>query len=178
MSLSRVRHTVLAATAASAAGLALTVLPAAAATGTPVSGDDRAVAFAGNARTCAEAQLLGTVVQVGYTIDVSDTYLTITSVPADPSLTGVVVKGGSAFNVYVGDVRTDLHPPLVSSGQPAQISFWFACGMTAPGTSSPPPTPTATSLPPTPPPTATSPPPPPTPTPTPTTTPTPQPTST
>jgi hypothetical protein len=164
MSLSRVRRAVLAATAAAAAGLALTVLPAAAAGETPVSGDDRAVAFAGNAKTCAEAHLLGAIVHVGYTIDGSNTYLTITSVPAGLSLTGVVLKGGSAFNVYVGDVRTDLHAPLVSSGQPAQISFWFACGMTPPITSSPPPTPTATSLPPTPPPTATSPPPTPQPT--------------
>jgi hypothetical protein len=106
-----------------------------------VSGDPRATAHAGNVTDCADAGLPGEVIDVGFTIDATNTYLTITSVPDGSVLTGVVVKGGPAYNVYVGDVRTDLHAPLVSSGKPAQISHWFACG-TAASPTSPPPSPT------------------------------------
>jgi hypothetical protein len=104
---------------------------------TPVSGDPRATAYAGNATDCADAGLPGEVIDVEFTIDATNTYVTITSVPDGYVLTGVVVKGGPAYNVYVGDVRTDLHAPLVSSGKPAQISHWFACGTAASPTSPP-----------------------------------------
>src|SRR5712691_7173720 len=80
-------------------GVAFLVVPAGAATGTAVSGDPRAVAYSGNATTCAEAGLPGDIVQVGYTIDATNTYVTITSVPDGTALTGVVVKGGPAYNV-------------------------------------------------------------------------------
>ena len=126
---------------------------------TPVSGDPRATAYAGNATDCADAGLPGEVIDVGFTIDATNTYVTITSVPDGFVLTGVVVKGGPAYNVYVGDVRTDLHAPLVSSGKPAQISHWFACGTAASPTSPPPSPTTPPSTPTTPPPTPTTPPP-------------------
>jgi hypothetical protein len=109
----------------------------------PQSGDPRATAVAGNATTCAGAGLPGVKVTVGATVDATNTYLTITSVPAGVTLTGVVVKGGPAFNVYAGDQRTMLHAPLVPSGKPAQISHWFACGTDRTTTTSAPPTTTA-----------------------------------
>jgi hypothetical protein len=111
----------------------------------PESGDPRATAFAGNATTCADANLPGEIITVGFTIDATNRFVTITSVPDGLTLTGVVVKGGPAYNVYVGDVRTALHAPLGPNGQPAGISHWFACGITA--TSSPTPTPTPTTTP-------------------------------
>jgi LPXTG-motif cell wall-anchored protein len=94
----------------------------------PVSGDDRATAHPGNIKDgdCAAAGLSGSVVNVVSEDD--GTYITITSVPEGVTLTGVVVKGGPAYNVYTGDVREDLHAPLNASGGPAGISHWFACG--------------------------------------------------
>ena len=118
--------------------------PAGAAPGdTPQPGDPRATAHAGNVTTCAGAGLPGAEVTVGATVDATNTYVTITSVPAGVVLTGVVVKGGPAYNVYAGDQRTLLHAPLVSSGKPAQISHWFACGSPPGETTSPPATTTA-----------------------------------
>ena len=94
----------------------------------PVSGDDRATAYPGNIKDgdCAAAGLSGSVVDVVSEDD--GTFITITSVPEGVTITGVVVKGGPAYNVYVGDVRDDLHAPLNASGGPAGISHWFACG--------------------------------------------------
>ncbi len=130
--MSRLRTALLSLSAATAFGsLVLVVAPAGATSDTtPVSGDVRAVAYAGNIKMgdCAGAGLAGTAVEVNYTIDASGTYITVTGVPEGTTLTGVVVKGGSAYNVYAGDIRTDLHAPLVSSGKPAQVSHWFACG--------------------------------------------------
>ena len=133
--MSRLRTALLSLSTATALGsLVLAVAPAGAtSTDAPVSGDARAVAYAGNIKMgdCAGAGLAGTAVAVSYTIDASGTYITITGVPAGTTLTGVVVKGGPAYNVYVGDIRTDLHSPLVDSGKPAQVSHWFACGITS-----------------------------------------------
>jgi len=94
----------------------------------PVSGDDRATAHPGNIKMddCATAGLAGEAIDVESTDD--GVYITITSVPDGFELTGVVVKGGDAYNVYAGDHRTDLHAPLNASGGPAGISHWFACG--------------------------------------------------
>ena len=84
MSLSRSRNIVLSLSAVFAvASLALLVAPAGAAptTDAPQSGDVRATAHAGNAKDCADAGLPGSIIVVGYTIDASGTYVTITSVP-------------------------------------------------------------------------------------------------
>ncbi|WP_309113395.1 hypothetical protein [Saccharothrix sp.] len=101
----------------------------------PVSGDPRATAYAGNATTCAEGMLPGEIIQV--TSNDDGTYLDVTAVPEGYKLTGVVVKGSNAFNTY-GDLGPvpwlDLHAPLASSGQPAEISHWFACGIKSVGT--------------------------------------------
>lgn len=113
----------------------------------PVSSDDRATAHAGNVvgKDCAElfpgsseidsADLISSV-------DATDTYVDITAAADGVVVVGVIVKGGPAYNVYEpGDLGLlpwlDLHSPLVPSGEPAQISHWFACGAKA-GSSTPP----------------------------------------
>lgn len=95
----------------------------------PQSGDPRATAVAGNVTTCAGAGIAGTAMDVTANIT-GNTYIDVTAVPAGYELTGVVVKGGPAYNKYVGLGGlpwNDLHAPLVSSGKPAEISHWFAC---------------------------------------------------
>ncbi|XVV06230.1 hypothetical protein ACQPW3_12915 [Actinosynnema sp. CA-248983] len=104
----------------------------------PVSGDPRATAYPGNATTCADAGLPGEIIQV--TSNDDGTYLDVTAVPEGYTLIGVVVKGSNAYNVYkgLGDLPwLDMHAPLASSGQPAEISHWYACGIKSVGTTSP-----------------------------------------
>ncbi|MEV6609690.1 hypothetical protein [Kutzneria sp. NPDC051319] len=114
----------------------------------PQSGDSRAVVHAGNVTTCAAAGLAGGPISVTATV-VSNTYITITALPAGTTVTGVVVKGAPAYNVYLpGSLGTlpwtALHPPLAgNSGMPATISHWFVCG-TKTTTTPPPPTTTTT----------------------------------
>jgi hypothetical protein len=104
----------------------------------PVSGDSRATAYPGNA-VAANCLVLfpgSSAIAVGditRSVDGTNTYVDITAIAAGVDVAGVVVKGGPAFNVYkVADLGAlaweDLHSPLVSSGKPAQISHWFACG--------------------------------------------------
>ncbi|MBP2329164.1 LPXTG-motif cell wall-anchored protein [Kibdelosporangium banguiense] len=96
----------------------------------PQSGDARAAAVEGNVTTCEAAGLPGTEIKV--TSDIAEnTYIDITAAPADYTITGVVVKGGPAYNKYpnLGALPwNDLHAPLVPSGKPAEISHWFVCG--------------------------------------------------
>jgi hypothetical protein len=72
------------------------------------------------------------------TFSVDGVDIDITANPEGYVLTGVVVKGGPAYNVYaatapagttpLGDLPwLDLHPPLNASGNPAGISHWFVC---------------------------------------------------
>lgn len=119
----------------SAVGAAAATQPA-----DPVSGDDRATAHPGNvvAADCAELFAGSESVDLAdltYSIDPTNTYLDITAVEAGVEVAGVVVKGGPAYNVYdvadLGDLAwLDLHSPQVPSGEPAQISHWFVCGVT------------------------------------------------
>lgn len=99
----------------------------------PQSGDDRATAYAGNARPgdCAGAGLAGE--RIMGEDQPSGTYFDITSIPAGYTVTGVVVKGGDAYNVYLPSALGDLpwlklHAPINASGGPAGLSHWFACG--------------------------------------------------
>lgn len=95
----------------------------------PQSGDPRATAFPGNVTTCAAAGLPGTEIDV--TSHIADgTYIDITAIPSGHVVTGVVVKGGPAYNKYpnLGPLPwKGLHSPLVPSGMPAAISHWFVC---------------------------------------------------
>ncbi|QQQ77484.1 hypothetical protein IOD16_02825 [Saccharothrix sp. 6-C] len=66
------------------------------------------------------------------TFTVEGVDIDITANPEGYVLTGVVVKGGPAYNVYtaakLGDLAwEDLHPPLNAGGGPAGISHWFVC---------------------------------------------------
>ncbi|TDQ05917.1 LPXTG cell wall anchor domain-containing protein [Labedaea rhizosphaerae] len=99
----------------------------------PQSGDDRATAYAGNARPgdCAGAGLAGE--RILGEDNPRGTYFDITSIPAGYTVTGVVVKGGDAYNVYLPGALGDLpwlklHAPINASGGPAGLSHWFACG--------------------------------------------------
>lgn len=119
-----------------AAGAALAASgAAAAATDTPPpSGDDRAIVHSGNAVTCDQAHLAGGIVQVTATVDASNTYITVTGVPSGTTITGIVVKGSDAYNVYLPGALgalpwQNLHSPIAGrSDKPATISHWFACG--------------------------------------------------
>jgi hypothetical protein len=103
----------------------------------PPSGDDRATSHVDNATTCAQAHLDGYAVKVAFQYNQDKTTVTITSVPSDITLTGVVVKGGDGYNVYQPNERTDLHSPLVGKpGNVPMISHWFACGVKKTTTSS------------------------------------------
>ena len=107
------------------------VLPATASqTGTPSAGDDQATSHDGNATTCAGAGLDGTIVIKDDSPDTQ--YITIDpkDIPAGIELTGIVVKGGDAYNLYPPTVLTQLHAPLVGQDKHIPtISHWFACGV-------------------------------------------------
>jgi hypothetical protein len=113
--------------AASGAASAATDVP-------PPSGDGRAIVYSGNAVTCEQAHLPGGIVDVTATVDATNTYITVTGVPGGTTITGIVVKGSDAFNVYLPGALgalpwKDLHSPIAGkSGKPATISHWFACG--------------------------------------------------
>src|SRR5262245_37228514 len=97
----------------------------------PVSGDPRATAYSihetENPTKCADVASLAGSGDLQVTGTSKDSvHLNITSVPEGFELTGVVVKGSDAYNVYLGDVRTELHAPINASGGPAGISHWFA----------------------------------------------------
>lgn len=118
---------VLATSALATGALLLSATASASATEAPLSGEANATAHEGNIKAddCATAGLAGSAIKVGSTDDGIN--ITITSVPTGYTLTGVVVKGSPAYNVYTGDVRDKLHAPINASGGPAGISHWFAC---------------------------------------------------
>jgi len=123
---------VLATSVVAAGVLMLSVAPVGADQGDPpVSGDDRATAYAGNITAnkggCAQAGLAGDVILQDDSPE--GTSFDLPPIPEGFTLTGVVVKGGNAYNVYAGSsFTTGLHAPLNASGGPAGLSHWFACG--------------------------------------------------
>ncbi|GLZ31108.1 hypothetical protein Lesp02_32960 [Lentzea sp. NBRC 105346] len=107
-----------------------------------ISGDARASVYAGNVApdhddACTVGKLTGEpIANGGFTFTGGDNQadLDITAVPSGFTVTGVVVKGGPAYNVYLvaqlGALPwNDLHAPLNDSGSPAAISHWYACGI-------------------------------------------------
>jgi hypothetical protein len=113
-------------------GLALLVALPAAATDTPLNaGDDRATAHADNAVDCEDAGLAGEIITVEYQISDTGTHITITSLPEGMELTGIVVKGGPAYNVYPPSALDGLHAPISGGGQIPEVSHWYACGAEA-----------------------------------------------
>ncbi|MEV6238027.1 LPXTG cell wall anchor domain-containing protein [Lentzea sp. NPDC051838] len=103
----------------------------------PTSGDQRAVAYSGNVDiahpdACTVGGLTGTPVGPGeftFTGGVDKLDLDITAAPE--GVTGVVVKGADAYNVYLADKLgalpwNDLRAPDKNEKAPA-ISHWYAC---------------------------------------------------
>ncbi|WP_306748869.1 LPXTG cell wall anchor domain-containing protein [Saccharothrix yanglingensis] len=103
----------------------------------PQPGDDRATAHVDNVdigrpgNACEVVGLPGgegTLPAGTFTSD--GTYLDVIALPEGFTITGVVVKGGDAYNVYpnLGDLPwADLHAPLNNGGNVPEISHWFAC---------------------------------------------------
>lgn len=150
------RAVVVAATLTAGACLGLAGVAAAQDTGVPgTSGDDRAVAFPGNATDCEDAGLPGELIHVDdegpLTFTSDGTFLDITAIPEDIEVTGVVVKGGPNYNVYnvelLGELPWEgLRSPYNNGGNVPEISHWYACGGPAddeepPTTTVPPPPP-------------------------------------
>lgn len=106
---------------------------------TPISGDDRATPHGGNTTVCDDpddpndANLPGDIVTVSFVYVYNDenekVKVTITSVPSDIQLTGIVVKGAPGYNVYPPSALTNLRSPQNPGGQLPAISHWFACGI-------------------------------------------------
>ncbi|HEY8374548.1 MAG TPA: hypothetical protein VIL00_17600 [Pseudonocardiaceae bacterium] len=123
--------------------------PASAASGRELNaGDSRATAYPGNATLCQDdvkdgeakrAPLPGVKLrdlsEIRFDVETSNgeqVSVDITGLPDDLTVTGVVVKGGNAYNVYPVDMLKDLpwldlHSPNNNGGQRAAISHWFLC---------------------------------------------------
>lgn len=110
--------------------------------------DPRATAHDGNATTCADAGLSGEHVtnRISYErgqLDDQQQYLDIIAVDDGVEVTGIVVKGGDRYNVYVpGELGLpdappweDLRAPLNDGGNIPALSHWYVCGSYTPPTS-------------------------------------------
>lgn len=136
---STIRRRVAASTAAAALACGALVVAATSAQAA-VTDDPRATSHDGNVKTCAAAGLPGELVDkssLEYTGGVPnvDQYLTVTA-ENGVFVTGFVIKGGPAYNVYEPGVNglswappwEDLRAPLNRGGNVPTISHWFACG--------------------------------------------------
>jgi LPXTG-motif cell wall-anchored protein len=107
----------------------------------PDSGDDRAVAYIGNVEhdhddACTVGGLTGTSIvpeEFEFTGGEDKQDLDITGVPEGIKITGVVVKGAEAYNVYLAGKLgplpwNDLRSPDKKDNVP-NISHWYACGV-------------------------------------------------
>ena len=144
MRLTPLRRSGLAGAAAVAAVATLTLVATASARPdqpAPGSGDDRAVAYAGNVDinhddACAVGGLTGTPIAPGkftFTGGVGKQDLDITAGPEGVKVTGIVVKGADAYNVYLAGKLgslpwNDLRSPLKNDKVP-DISHWYGCGV-------------------------------------------------
>ncbi|MBB5957513.1 hypothetical protein FHS29_004108 [Saccharothrix tamanrassetensis] len=135
--------------AALLAATTLAVIPlATAAPKTHDSGDPRATVHEANVdigqlgNACAAVGLPGEERELTGGYHVEGANIDITAHPDGYRITGVVVKGSSAANVYYATPPAnvqplgaipwlDLHPPLNSSDEPAGISHWFVCAAEA-----------------------------------------------
>ena len=102
------------------------------------SGDPRATSHQTRDFTlnCAQAGLAGSTVDVTAFTDNGHRWLTVTSVPANVRLTGMVVQGALAYNRYpqagLGPLPyQDLHAPVYRGDNPVLVLRWFACGTQA-----------------------------------------------
>ncbi|KJK51829.1 hypothetical protein UK23_05450 [Lentzea aerocolonigenes] len=118
------------------------------------AGDERAVAYDKNVAidhpdACTVGGLTGTTIapeKFTFTGGEKQQYLNITAAPAGTTVTGVVVKGSDAFNVYLaaklGPLPWEkLRSPDNNGGNIPGISHWYACGIVTeqpPGEEQPP----------------------------------------
>jgi LPXTG-motif cell wall-anchored protein len=142
MRLTPLRRSGLLASAAVAA-LASLVLATSASADEPTTDDPRAVPFLKNVdinhpEACTVGGLTGTPIHPNkftYTGGDNQLHLNITGLPADVKITGMLVKGGDKFNVYLADKLgatlpwNDLRAPFNNGGQLPEISHWFGCGV-------------------------------------------------
>ncbi len=132
----RTRTAVVSAITAITAVLALCMFAAGATADPPVlvSGDDRATVHTGNV-TGADCPALfpGSVEILKSDIVSSEdaTYITVSTVDVKWYVLGFVVKGGDGYNLYPSSATSmsAIHPPVGPSGNPAEISHWFGCGL-------------------------------------------------
>ncbi|MEU6642213.1 hypothetical protein ABZ863_06645 [Saccharomonospora sp. NPDC046836] len=109
--------------------------------------DPRAEITPGNATTCADAGLAGTLLEKGVDFTFvkggqEDQFVTIETVAAGVTVSGIVVKGGPAYNIYVPGERglavtppwEKLRSPLNRGGNIPVISHWYVCGDKTPTT--------------------------------------------
>ncbi|MCG8925364.1 LPXTG cell wall anchor domain-containing protein [Lentzea sp. CC55] len=87
---------------------------------------------------CAVGGLSGNVVLPGefvHTGGDNQKHLNITGLPEDVQVTGMLVKAGDVFNVYLADELGDTLPwnelraPVVDGGALPEIGQWFGCGI-------------------------------------------------
>lgn len=131
------------------AALAVGVVVGSAATAQAADEDPRAVGREGNVVTCEAAVVSGVELKPGVDFTFTggavkdDKYVTITGVSAGVVVTGIVVKGGDAYNVYNPGLRSlpllppweNLRSPVNNGGQVPQLSHWFVCGTKVPPSS-------------------------------------------
>ncbi|MFS8102369.1 LPXTG cell wall anchor domain-containing protein [Lentzea alba] len=109
----------------------------------PTTDDPRATPFLKNVdinhpEACTVGGLTGTTIHPNkftYTGGDNQQHLDITALPTGVKVTGIVVKGGDKFNVYLADKLgatlpwEDLRSPFNNGGQLPQISHWYGCGI-------------------------------------------------
>jgi LPXTG-motif cell wall-anchored protein len=141
MPLTPLRRAGLLASAAVAAVVTLALSSTASADG-PTTDDERATPYTKNVdikhpEACTVGGLTGeTMLPSEFTYTGGDNliHLNITAVLSDKTVTGVVVKGGPNFNVYLAEDLgalpwNELRAPFNEGGQQAEISHWYGCGI-------------------------------------------------
>lgn len=127
---------------AAVAAVAMLALATTAAAQEPTTDDPRATPFTKNVdinhpEACTVGGLTGETIhpnEFTFTGGDNQLHLNITAVPADMTVTGVVVKGGPNFNVYLAGKLgalpwNELRSPFNEGGNLPQISHWYGCGI-------------------------------------------------
>ncbi|MEV6713536.1 LPXTG cell wall anchor domain-containing protein [Lentzea sp. NPDC051208] len=141
MRLTPLRRSGLLASAALAAAASL-VLATSAFADEVTTDDPRAQPFSrfidvNHPEACTVGGLSGNVVLPGkfvYTGGDNQQHLNITGLPEDVEVTGMLVKAGDVFNVYLADKLdalpwNELRAPVVDGGNLPEIGQWFGCGV-------------------------------------------------
>jgi LPXTG-motif cell wall-anchored protein len=140
---SRSRRFLASAAVAAVASLAFAPIALAApAKPAPTTDDTRAVAYDDNLASdwptaCSVGGLTGTVIatdKITFTGGKDKPDVDISAVAPGVTVTGVVVKGGDAYNIYLAAGLgatlpwNDLRSPFNNGGNIPTISHWYACG--------------------------------------------------